>query len=287
MKGLELNEVKEILKVDQNTNSCSINVSPDQASIILKRCNKNNRRINKSYVDTLKRDMENGHWYNDTSYIGFDKNGKLVNGQHRLKALSEANVEYLTLKVDFNCEQHISMDTGITRSYASTVSIAKKEGIEILPAKYKTIITSSLKLTDIREGGDSKSLKLSNSELEFYWNKYKDILKTCDENKLFDLGKINSSYVKASLFCACKSGVNIELLNHFSEVLRTGITKNDYDIPIIRLRDELIDMKGTSGNAIELRRAQYTQYAIYAIDELKSTSNRLPAVNRLQLYYSL
>lgn len=282
-----VNDVKNFLGVDLSCCSTSIKVTPTQAKTILRKCNKGNRRTNKTYIETLRRDMENGHWYNDSSYIGFNKEGKLVNGQHRLRALSEANVEYVKLKIDFDCEQHISMDTGINRTYSTTASIAKKNGISLLPANFKPIITSALRLNNIKNNLEDKILRLSNSELSEYWEKYCDDLEICQNNKLFDLGKINSASVKASIFSAYKSGVDINILNHFSEVLRTGIAKSDYDIPIIRLRDELVDMKGTSGNLAELRRAQYTQYAIYAISELKSTSNRLPAVNRLQLYYSI
>ena len=284
---INVNDVKDCLNVPLDITSCSVNITPEQAKFILKNCNKGNRRTNKSYVETLRRDMENNRWYNDTSYIGFDRNGRLVNGQHRLKALSEANVKFITLKIDFNCEQHISMDTGINRTYAATASIAKKNGISLLPLNFKPIITSALRLNNIKNNAEDKIIKPSNSELEEYWKKYCNDLEICQNNKLFDLGKINSSFVKASIFAAYKSNVNLDILIHFSEVLRTGIAKSDYDIPIIRLRDELIDMKGSSGNATELRRAQYTQYAIYAISELKSTSNRLPATNRLQLYYEI
>lgn len=286
-KTLNLSDIKEFLGVNNESINAKINVTPDQAKYILKKCNKMNRRIKKDYVRTLRRDMENGKWYSDIDYIGFDKDGILVNGQHRLKALSEANVKYVTLKFDFDTEQHISMDTGNARTYANTVSIAKKAGIALMPVKFKSIMTNALRLNGIKQNGEDKTYKLSNSELEDYWEKYSSDLMLCDSKQLFDLGKINSASVKASLFLAYLSGINLTILEHFSEVLRNGIAKSDYDIPIIRLRDELIDLRGKSSNAIELRRAQYTQYAIYAITELKTTSNRLPAVNRLQLYYDM
>ena len=279
MKKMNLNEIKKFLGVEENLTTHKGTITPEKANLLLKRCNKNNRRLNKAHVETLKRDMESGNWYNDTSYIGFDGNGTLVNGQHRLKALAESNVESVVLKFDFDSEQHISMDTGMNRTYASTASISKKMGLEVMPANFKTIIMAGLKLTNPK-------IKLSNSELVNYWSKYKEQINICNDNKLFDLGKINSASVKASILWAYLSGVDIQSLSHFAEVLRNGITKSDFDIPIIRLRDELVDMKGSSGNAVELRRAQYTQYAIYAVTDLKTTSNRLPATNRLQLYYN-
>ena len=278
---LNLAEVKEYLGVnaghdDTNTDeitSAKVLVTPKQARYILRHTNKLNRRINNSHVETLKRDMENGKWYSDIDYIGFDKNGRLVNGQHRLKALSECTSENIVqngiyLKFDFDVEQHISMDTGNTRKYTDQVTISKKYGMEILPNKFKSIISTGLKL-------NNPKINLSNSELLDIWSKYKEDLLTCEENGLFNLGSKAGTSVKSSLFWAYLSGVDINILSHFAEVLRNGITKADTDIPIIRLRDELVDLRGTS-KALDMKRALYTQQCIYNVLQ-GSTSNRLPA----------
>lgn len=274
-KFINLREVKAYLgcaNEDEDGNiieATRVAVTPRQAKYLLKHCNKANRRINKAHVETLKRDMENGNWYNDIDYIGFNREGMLINGQHRLKALSEANVESIYLKFDFNTEQHISMDTGRTRKYTDQITISKKFGVEILPNKWKSIVTAGLKI-------NNPKLNLSNTELFEIGQAYGEDLAICDEKGLFDLGKKASGItVKSSLFWAYLSGVDIEVLTHMADVLRDGIAKADTDIPIIRLRDELIDLKGSS-KVLDTRRAAYTQQCIYSILQ-GSTSNRLPS----------
>lgn len=268
-KVTDVMEIKNYLGIDPNALTAKINLSPKQARYLLNHCNKANRRINSQHVETLKRDMENGNWYNDIDYIGFNKEGRLINGQHRLKALSEANVESIYLKFDFEAEQHVSMDTGYNRKYTAQVTISNKMGMEIMPNKFKTIISSGVKLS-------YPKINLSNSELVNIWQNYKNDFITCEENGLFDLGSKANSVVKSSVFLAYIDGVNIDILKNFTKVLKSGITKSEYDIPIIRLRDELFDLRGTS-KTLDLKRASYTQQCIYNVAELKSTSNRLPS----------
>lgn len=272
MKKLTLNEIKILLKVELEVETAKVEVTPEMAKKLLKNCNKQNRRINNKFVETYKRDMEAGHWYSDVDYIAFDKNGTLINGQHRLKAVSLANIKSVLLKFDFNVEQHISMDTGNIRKYTDQVSISKKVGIEIMPNKFKSIINAGLKI-------NNSKINLSNTELVQIWEKYSKEILECDQNEIFDLGKITGSTVKSSLLWAYFNGVDIKFLKHFAEVLRTGINEGKKDIPIIRLRDELVDLKGSS-KSLDLRRAQLTQHYIYLILQ-GYDSNRLPASPQL------
>lgn len=277
-KFKSLSEVKSYLGVGDGEVAAKIFITPSQAKYILSHANKANRRIKSSHVETLKRDMESGHWYNDIDYIGFNSKGMLINGQHRLKALSEANVEGIYLKFDFDVEQHISMDTGNIRKYSDQVTISKKLGMEILPNKFRTIILAGLRLND-------KNIDLSNTELAAIGDYYGNDLMICEEKGLFNLGSkiTGSSVVKSSIFWAYLSGVEMSILANFAEVLRTGIAHSDKDIPIIRLRDELIDLKG-SGKNLNIKRAQYTQQCIYNVLQ-GSTSNRLPS-NPIMHYQS-
>lgn len=267
-KVLNLSQIKDYLGISQNDISAKIDITPEKAKFLLNHCNRMNRRINSTHVETLKRDMENGHWYSDIDYIGFDKNGNLVNGQHRLKALSVANIDFITLKFDFDVEQHISMDTGRNRKLTDQIAIAKKLGNDFFTKDFKSIMISILKFK-------GNNTNISSTELCLLWDKYKEPFNICENNNLFDLGKINNIAVKASIFLAYLSNVDLNILIHFSKVLRTGITESEYDIPIIRLRDELFDLRGSS-KALDLKRAAYTQQCIYNIIN-KSTSNRLPS----------
>ena len=272
-KVMSSDDIKTYLGVDLNNIAARVNVTPNQAKFILNHCNKANRKIKMQHVDTLKRDMEAGNWYNDIDYIGFNKSGVLINGQHRLKALSLSNVDHIMLKFDFDVDQHISMDTGAARSYTDQVTISKKSSvsenaIEALPNKFRYIINAGLKINDSK-------INLSNTELSEIWNEYKDDLNFCEEHDIFNVGNKAGTTVKSSMFWAYLSGVDISVLENFAKVLRSGITREETDIPIIRLRDALVDLRGNS-KALDIKRAEYTQQCIFNV-LAGSTSNRLPA----------
>ena len=265
---LNLNEIKDYLSVNKEINSIKLSITPKQAAYLLTHCNTMNRKIKIEHIETLKRDMENGNWYSDIDYIGFNSNGVLINGQHRLKALEEAKVKSIFLKFDFDVEQHVSMDTGAIRKYTDQVAIFKKSDVEILPNKYKLIVTAGLKLVDPK-------LTLSNTELSQVWKVYHDDFKICDSKNLFNLGPKALTAVKSSLFWAYLSGVSLNTLAQIAKVLRTGVTETEFDIPVIRLRDELVDLR-TNNRAFEIKRAEYTQQCIYSVLQ-GSTNNRLPS----------
>lgn len=277
LKIKTLEEVKKYLNVAEDAMTAKIQVTPKQARWILNHCNKINRRIKPSHVEELRRDMESGHWYKDIDYIGFDNTGRLVNGQHRLKALGTSNLESLELKFDFDAEQHVSMDTGAMRKWSNQNVIGKKMGLEMCPDNWRVVVSAGIKLTN-------PGYNMTNSELQKVFEKYHEQLQTCDEAGMFNLGKISNSSVKASLFWAYLSGIDVNLLKHFAEVLRTGITSDQKDIPTIRLRDELVDIKG-NGKALDQRRAALTQQTIYNVTQ-GSTSNRLPS-NPQMLYQNI
>lgn len=268
MSQATLVEIKEKLGVDTSADMAKCNVTPQQAAWILRRCNRVNRAMRKKHVEQLRHDMESGHWYSDIDYIGFDKNGNLLNGQHRLKAVATSNLEFVTLKFDFDAEQHISMDTGEARKWAHQVAIAKKVGVVICSDQWHKIIISMMKIAGVE-------VMPTNTDLQEIFEKYSDKFETLDQAGVFNLGKIAATSVKAALTMCYLDGVGIEVIKHFAEVLRDGITRSDNDIPIIRLRDELIGMKGSS-KALEDRRAALTQQTLENV-LAGSTSNRLPS----------
>lgn len=75
-------------------------VTPAKAAEWLAANTENQRSISQTTVQRYINDMRNGLWESDSHQaIAFDKDGKLVDGQHRLSALTRANVS-LWLKVD-------------------------------------------------------------------------------------------------------------------------------------------------------------------------------------------
>lgn len=82
-------------------------------------CNiENNRPINSLRVSTYANDILSGNWSNNAETIKFDRNGKLIDGQHRLKAIikSERSVYmWVARGVDENALK--TVDVGGVRNH--------------------------------------------------------------------------------------------------------------------------------------------------------------------------
>ena len=265
----DLRKVKKLLGVNEEESVAKVDVTPEMAKRLLRNCNKANRRLNKEHWMRLKHDMEISHWYNDVDYIAFNKDGVLVNGQHRLKALSESEIDHIALKFDFDAEQHVSMDTGRTRKWNDQVTIASKFGQKLPSDEWRKVVTMGVKLFD------KSGLVMTNTGILEVINRNESSIAAAEADGLFDLGKVNSAATKAALLWAYMSGVDKALLKHFADVLRTGITREQTDIPAVRLRDELLGLRG-NGNAVNLRRAALTQQTV-ANTVAGYVTNRLPS----------
>ena len=63
-------------------------ITPEIAREMLKK-NTNNRPLSKRTLSRYVQLMKNGEWGITTDAIGFDVNGRLINGQHRLNEVVE------------------------------------------------------------------------------------------------------------------------------------------------------------------------------------------------------
>ena len=73
-------------------NGCDVSiyfrdVTPQLASSILAEHNTKNRKVLRSHVAALAKNMEEGTWYFNGDTIRFDNDGVLIDGQHRLMAI--------------------------------------------------------------------------------------------------------------------------------------------------------------------------------------------------------
>lgn len=66
-------------------------ITPAMAKRFLEH-NTTNRRISRTRVSQYARDMKAGHWLVNHQGIGFDESGTLIDGQHRLEAIVEADI---------------------------------------------------------------------------------------------------------------------------------------------------------------------------------------------------
>jgi hypothetical protein len=89
--------------------------------------NTSNRELTAAKIEQFRADMERGYWNDDGATIRFAY-GKLLDGQHRLKALLLAGVTLRMLVVfGLDSEVQVTIDTGRSRTPRDILSI---EGLE-------------------------------------------------------------------------------------------------------------------------------------------------------------
>lgn len=116
------------LNMENNIITKVVNVTPDMAREWLK-ANVHNRRVRPNVVDRYARDMADGKWMLTHQGIAFDKNGTLVDGQHRLLAICKANVPVTMMVTDgFDPDTMMIVDTNAGRTLADFVRWQTSEG---------------------------------------------------------------------------------------------------------------------------------------------------------------
>jgi hypothetical protein len=101
-----------------------------------------NRKISESHVRKYRRAMDGGKWFLTNQGVGFNRNGKLVDGQNRLRAFIESQCKHLLIPVAVNLHnkaQATAIDQLNTRKLRDQISITEKRLIdqfEITVANY-------------------------------------------------------------------------------------------------------------------------------------------------------
>lgn len=111
-----------------------VDLTPSMAQEWLKK-NRKNRNIRRNTVTAYARDMATGHWYMTGDPIQFNREGALVNGQHRLSALITADVTLPFVVVKgLDDEAQDSIDLGAKRTMADQLSIHQEKNSAVLAA---------------------------------------------------------------------------------------------------------------------------------------------------------
>jgi hypothetical protein len=106
--------------------ACAIEeITPEEAKRMLATGNRKNRRLSEPSVRRLEAVIARGEWMPDsTDAIGLAADGSVVNGQHRLEAISRSNVSVRALVVRNVSPDVIKIiDQGMSRNLAQTLQI--------------------------------------------------------------------------------------------------------------------------------------------------------------------
>lgn len=105
-----------------------LEITPSIAKLWLQRNSNNYRKVNKSHVQNLKRELTGGVWMATSQGIGFDTQGILVDGQNRLTAIVESGVTVPNQLVVFNLphDSKYKIDMGRKRTLSDHTGVHAK-----------------------------------------------------------------------------------------------------------------------------------------------------------------
>ena len=115
-------------------------ITPEKASLLLGR-NTENRKITDNHVLFLSKQMAKGDWLDNGETIKINKNGLLLDGQHRLNAIIHSGVTLnMIIVYDLEAKTFGTIDTGRKRSAADVLFKNNKKNHINLAATSRMII---------------------------------------------------------------------------------------------------------------------------------------------------
>lgn len=121
------------------TTAVVIDVTPELARVWL-RSNTHNRRLRKRAVTDYARDMAAGHWNLNGEAIKFAKDGTVLDGQHRLRAVIDADTTVqMLVVVGLPAEAQETMDTGRKRTTADVMGLRGETNAAVLASVLRRV----------------------------------------------------------------------------------------------------------------------------------------------------
>lgn len=116
-------------------------ITPSRARSMLADVNVDNRKLRRQRVRGYAEQMTRGEWKVSGDAIRFDREGRLIDGQHRLAAAAEANYTLETVVVyDVEPDAYKVIDSGLSRNPGDAVTHAGLPGGAVMAAMLRTII---------------------------------------------------------------------------------------------------------------------------------------------------
>lgn len=241
-------------------------ISPEKAKQLLSLMPRN-RNINKSRVKSLSRLMSEGKW--DECHpqgLIFNKQGELIDGQHRLYAVIDAGKTvqfYCTYNAEDNCI--LNIDNGMPRSTHQTGQI-----LGLNTDKFTLAITRALLL-------DLKNPTKTNRNIEGV--KILEMFESYRESIIFAKGEspktailyapIRAVIARAHYNCELKESLyygKASKLKTFVEVLDTGFSSDESQSSAIALRNSYLStpFRNCSSQSGKIKLVAKAAYAIDA-----------------------
>jgi hypothetical protein len=215
-----------------------------------------NRPVHQSQVNKYAADMKAGRWGRNHQGLAFDRNGILMDGQHRLWAVAESGVTVMMpVTYGLDREAQLTIDSGLKRTTADMAAIAGFQGISnlhvgVVKAIARSTSTSPVKLTTLQE---LQLLRDHQKALEFVFELF-------PRTRMAGITRAPVLAVVARAFYTQPP----EKLKRFAEVLVSGLTQAEEEHVIIKLRNWLLTDRHGSGSNAAMETYGKTMRALHA-----------------------
>lgn len=149
-------------------------IDPETAARWLKK-NTKNRKLSDTDINTYARDMAAGNWHLTGEAIKFAPDGRLLDGQHRLRAIIKSGVTITMLVIrNVSADAQSVMDTGKKRTASDALDIAEHVNTSMLAAAAK------IGLALEAEADDADRYSPTHSEIADWIDANPDIKYACE-----------------------------------------------------------------------------------------------------------
>lgn len=231
-------------------------ISPEKAKKFLEK-NSNNRNVSRTTVEAYSKDIATGNWDERVgSAISVDENGILRDGQHRLLAIIRAGVG-VRMWVCRNVSNNGIYDCNRKRNNADQVSILRPTLEKVYRnGKYISVARAIIGYNEHKHGR-IHAVVTPKEVIDFTERHKRELDGFFLRIPVATVPKVSITVVYLALFLAYMSGVDIEKILDFYEILRMGMGTKQEDFPAIALRNYLKDHTIKNVNNDEIGRVQY------------------------------
>lgn len=230
--------METLTETSASVTSKVIMVTPELAEKWLSK-NTKNRPLRDEKIDFWLSTMKKGQWTIATDSIGFDINGNLCNGQHRLHALIKYGKALpFNIMRGLPLESFNAIDTGTMRTAGDVLG---GQGILASRSKAAIIVFLIYSKDGIKTGGGGPSAKrITHQDALDFYKKNKARVEEAHEASIMYTKKfkaINAKYIGALYYIFSK--IDRDCAIRFFELYNSGL---DLKIgsPVLTLREKLI-----------------------------------------------
>lgn len=215
-----------------------VEYTPETAFDVLTSRNKVNRRIYPVAIAIFKAIIQEDQWDPEAGVIMFDKNGDLINGQHRLTAIVEAGKPVL-VRVAYNVDPKTRGNIDTIQRRRTDQDISRMlYNVDRRPVEFGTATRAYLR--GGRRVGDQTLLPMQRQEIMAKWQEPVDFAIAAVRHKYKELLSVGLAVIARAYFTA-----DHDKLREFGQVMATGMATDGSHQPIILLRNWLTAGSGS------------------------------------------